>query len=48
MTPNDIMLNSEISALFSHYQRSFLLQQMETNTEAHRQILRRELETLEH
>lgn len=38
MTPNDILLYSLISALLSHHQ-SFLLQQMETSTETHRQIL---------
>jgi hypothetical protein len=32
MTPNDILLYSQISALLSHHQRSFLLQQMENNS----------------
>ena len=48
MTPNDILLYSEIRALLSHHQRSFPLQQMRTNTETHRQTLHREWETLEH
>ena len=34
MTPNDILLDIAISALLGHQQRGFLLQQMETNTEA--------------
>jgi hypothetical protein len=37
-----------MSALLSHHQRNFLLQQMETNTETHSQISCRVRETLEH
>jgi hypothetical protein len=36
MTPNGILLYSWIRALLSHYQRSFHLQQMGTNTETSR------------
>ena len=46
--PNDILLYSYIGALFSHHQRSFLLQQMKTNTETHGQTLGRRWETLEY
>jgi hypothetical protein len=35
MTPNGILLYSQISAFFSHHQRSFLLQQLGTDTESH-------------
>ena len=35
MTPNDTLLESYIGTLFSHYQRSFLLQPMGTNTDNH-------------
>jgi hypothetical protein len=40
MTPDGIQLYSEISALFSHHQKNFLLQQMEINTEFQGQSLR--------
>lgn len=33
MTSNDILLYSQKSALLNHHQRSFLLQQIGTNTE---------------
>jgi hypothetical protein len=33
MIPNNILLYSQIYALLSHQQKSFLLQQMGTNTE---------------
>lgn len=50
MTPKDTLLYSQLSDLFSHHQRSFLLQEMERDTE-HREtepdILWRERETLE-
>ena len=39
MISSDILLDSEISALLSHHQRSFLLQQTGANTEAHSQTL---------
>lgn len=42
MTPNEILLYSQISTLLSHHQKSFLLQQMGTNTETHSQKLCRE------
>jgi hypothetical protein len=32
---NILLLYLEISALFNHHQRSFLLKEMGTNTEAH-------------
>ena len=41
-----ILLYSLISALFSYYQRSFLLKQMGTNTETHSQTIHGEWETL--
>ena len=40
--PNDILLYSEISALFRHHLRGFLLQQMGANTETHSQTPCRE------
>ena len=39
MTPNDILLYSKISALFSHRQRCFIWQQMGTDAETQRWIL---------
>lgn len=39
---------AQISALLSHHQRAFLLQEMGTNTETHSQTLCREWEALEH
>ena len=47
MTPNDILLCLVIIALLSHHQRSFLLQQMGTNTEIH-SWTHAESETVEH
>ena len=46
MTPNDILLYSPNNVLFSHHQRSFLLQQMGTNTETDVIQSVRDLETL--
>ena len=48
MTPNDILLYSQISVLLSHHQRSFLLQQMGTDTKMDSWTLYGEQETLEH
>jgi hypothetical protein len=39
MTPNNILLYSSISDLFTHPQRSFLLKQMGTDLEMHSQAL---------
>ena len=39
MTPNYFLLYSEISALFGHHQRNFLLYQMETDIETNIQAL---------
>lgn len=39
MTPNDSQLDSQISALFSHHRRSFLLYQTGTDAEIHSQTL---------
>lgn len=47
MTPDDILLNSQISVLLIHQQKSFLLQSMARNTETHSRTMCRELETLE-
>ena len=42
MSPNDVLLFSQISALASHHQRGFLLQKMGINTETHSQTLHTE------
>ena len=42
MTPNDILTYSKINSFLNHHQRSFLLQQIGTNTETHSQTLHRE------
>lgn len=41
-TNDDFVLCSSISALLSHFWRSFFLQQVEINTETHSQLLHRE------
>lgn len=48
MAPNEILLNSQICAMFKYQQRSFLLQKMWTNAETHSQIILREWDTLKH
>lgn len=45
---NNVLLKSLISILLSHLQRSFLLQQMGTNTETHTWIMNREWEILKY
>ena len=47
-TTNDILLYSYIDTLFNHHQKSFLLQQVGTDTETHSQTLHRDRETLEY
>lgn len=39
MTPNDTLLDSQISVMLRHHQRIFLLQQMGKNIETHSQTL---------
>lgn len=39
MTPSDILLYPYISALLSHYQRAFFLQQVGDDTGSHNQTL---------
>jgi hypothetical protein len=48
MTPGDILLYAQMSALLSHLERGFLLQQMRTDTKTQRQTLCKERETLGH
>lgn len=48
MTPNAILLCSQISAPFSHQQRGCFLQKQRTNEETNSQTLHRKRETLAH
>jgi hypothetical protein len=50
MTPNDILLYTELSVLLNHLPRGFLLQQMGINKyrDLHPGLMQRVRETLEH